>query len=192
MIDRIEIIYKKLLASNIPVSQLVNLNVMDACPVIVRKYEEKFNVITGAMFKLYYDPNSGHQIFDIHGIPGNFKINDKAILILDNITIPLASRVVITLGPKFIYGSRVSETQIDDLKSLTDSLNHGLQAGIIELIKFKTKLNFHLPRHYFYDKTTAFLRQCLYIHNIFMDNNPDIMLINSDKGAISAVMTRHT
>lgn len=199
MMCRMENTSKYLLNSDIPASDILNLNTHKACPLIVKKYDRLYKSIIDQTFHSTYDPNSGREIYDIQKIPTEFIINEQSILICDNLWIPKASKVVISLGPKFIFGGRITAEQVIEMNELTDKLTnlYGIHESIIELKKQKLQLQFDAPRGLFtgydyHDTITFFLRKCLFCHNEFMEKNPQIQLVNADKGSIIAVMNKGT
>lgn len=192
-----------LLKSKIPTYHIYNLNIGNLQHNITMQYKNEFNKSIRIFFNYVTDPTNGNKHIDITlPAPGNFKYNEKAFKAYKNIWTPMATKIVLSLGPKFIYSSKINEAQINEYKDMIHLMEQGYyhmhpdHEQITELKILINDLRFDTPRRCTspsnnYNNITAFLRRCLYAHKKFMSKRIDLTVVNADKGSIMVIISKN-
>lgn len=203
LITEIEKLNSTLLSSNIPLHVIGAINTESACPDTHLQYKREFTTATNAYFNSVTNPQTNEVHLDVSlPAPENFQYNEKAICV-ENIWTPMATKFAISLGPEFVFSHRVTEGQIKEYKTMITDIEEALNDRqpnpglIIDLKMLIPELRLDTPRRCqktsdSYNNIAAFLRRCLYAHNRFMKQRPDLIMITADQGDICMIFKRDT
>lgn len=189
-----------ILNSNISISILKNIGINHINDEIRNLCKGKLVAAIANYFAYQQDPIS-HIFFSIQKtLSGQytpqFVSNKKALIILDDLNVPAALHNTIPLGNKFIYSGRTNKMQTSDLKNAINSLP--IHPDISIPLKMEVqKLHFDSPRRCLkhndnFDKTTAYLRRCLFTSNKFLACTTDLYVVAADKGNVNVIMSKHS
>lgn len=131
----------------------------------------------------------------------NFKTNEKAVVILDEIYINKPIHTTLALGFNFVYDGKISFKQIEALKQSFDQMrdwytgtrhevNITLNAGLRQIVYDSPNRLLHTNENE--TRIKAFLRRCLYITRQFLKDNPHIIVANADKGKATIILLKDT
>lgn len=162
-------------------------------------YENKIDLINKSMMNFFRVNrfSDGKPFYRILSPPPAFKINQKSLLIMDNILLPDYVPYTISLGEKFIYDECINQKQIEAFASTIDTITeklHHYEFDIITDLRIKNNLmNFDDMHRIIHPKnidnyTKGFLRQCLFASNDFFNKRKNIITARSDKGNVSVIL----
>lgn len=189
-----------LLNTNISINVIKNITINDIDKNVRNLYKNKLALSLANYFTYCQDPASQMVVPAPKILPHlympHLTTNAKAIMILDDITVPPSLYITITLGNKFIYSSRTNKSQLTHLKTAVDNLPVHPSVSIPLKMEVQ-RLHFDSPRRCLmhndnYNHMTAYLRRCLYISNKILASNNDICVVEADKGSINVVMSKHS
>lgn len=148
-------------------------------------YEHNLQIHNKRLFKKFTRlKNEQHPLSDI-------SLNDKFIKNVSNINIPKEMMILLSLGPKFALPPNHFPTLnfITDVEYLTQSIEDDnakkrfrgdMGYTITKFAKSQPKLN----------RIQKFLLKSTKITNKFLVEHPDIIITNSDKGAVTVISNR--
>lgn len=166
-------------------------------------YIYKRNSTISLFFRTQNITNDGitRNIFVPKYTAKGFYYNKKSVRIIDNIRIPDATYVTLSLGDKFTYQSRFTE---EIYKEYQDTINNSLNT--MEFVDFDsiTKMKQRLENIKFdnmkrcistdkhENSIKGYLRQCLYTTNLFFKAFKQIITIHTDKGNSMVILYKNT
>lgn len=148
-------------------------------------------------YKRYYNEHIPIPKF----YPKKYKWNRNSVIIMDNLLIPEAVKVCVSLGEKFMYDSKISKgtkmafkesinTMIDTMKTIDYDLVTDLK--IMEKEMILDNMSRCLDKDDHVNSIQGFLRQCKYTTEKFFSQCQHIVTAAADKGNIIVILKKST